>query len=704
VFLAATAWIAAGAAGPGLTWDEPAYRNSQVRLQEWWRQRPPLHSTSDLARPYSRDEIDFYWEFNRHGPNFHPPMGSYLNLASHALFGSWVDELTSRRWASCLELAATAALLCHFLGRRFGLAVGLFAAASLATLPRLLGDAHLVGTDIPMTMFWTAAALAFWNGLERRTWQWAFGCLAGCLFLSKFSGAAIVLPLAVAFLAYFFRVGTRKLFLRWSLWSLAFAGPLVPLAAAVHFGAQGSAVESWLLNAFVDSSGWLSLLLLWPVVPLLAHARSDKPPDWPAGLETPWVLLASAPLTAVALNPTWWHDPAAGLANYWQLNLGRKEHLPDIAIYYLGRQYIYSLPWHNAWVLMAATIPFGTLGLGLAGIARSLARRRSEPLGLYFLLHVAALPVLRMFGTPAHDGVRLFLPTFVFWSALAGLGAGWIASRWKSPLAYAPLLAVGPVWAGVEAVRAHPYELSYYNIGLRAAQRCGFEVSYWYDAVTPDVLAELNQRLPNGAVLAFPSPSVNPEVFLEYQSKGRLRGDVVLDAAQASGFPYFLLLTHSSKSTPFSRLLYAMTPWLSREFQGVRLFSIVDPGAAAVAWALHAMATQYERSPEGGVREKPDSAILNADPADLLRAGEWIAKRGRAATGPDDQPPAAAHLARRWLADPNLAKVLAIDPDAVRKAARILASRRPDVWILIEAEGYPPDDDWGGRLDAQKSE
>lgn len=701
VFLAATAWIAAGAAGPGLTWDEPAYRNSQVRLQEWWRQRPSVESMSDLVKPFSRDKIDFYWEFNRHGPNFHPPMGSYLNLASYALFGAWIDEQTSRRWASCLELAATAAMLCHFLGRRYGPAVGVFAAASLATMPRLLGDAHLIGTDIPMTMFWTAAALTFWNALERRAWQWAFGCLTGCLFLSKFSGAAIALPVALTFLVYLLGVERRKFFVRWVLWSLAVAAPLAPLAYAVHFGAPRTTSGDWILKSLFDFSGWMSLLLLWPAVALVAHARSAKPPGWPVGLEIPWVLLAAAPLSAVALNPTWWHDPVAGLAAYWELNLGRKGHLPDIGIYYLGRQYVYSLPWHNAWVLMATTIPWGTLAFGVVGFARSLVRSWSDPLGPYFLLHVAALPILRMLGTPAHDGVRLFLPTFVFWSALAGLGAGWIASRFKSPSAFILLLAAGPVWAGVEAARAHPYELSYYNIGLRAAQRCGLEVSYWYDAVSPDVFVELNERLPRGAVLAFPSPSVNPEVFLENQSKGRLRGDVVLDASQASGFPYFLLLTHSSKSTPFSRLLYGMTPWLVREFQGVRLFSVVDPDAAATAWALHAMTTEYERSPEGRMSERPDAAILDADSADLLRAGEWIVRRGRTADRLDDEPPAVVDLARRWLANPNLERVLSIDPDAVRKAAQILSSRRRDVWTLIEAEGYPPDEDWGGCLDAE---
>ena len=60
-------------------------------------------------------------------------------------------------------------------------------------------------------------------------------------------------------------------------------------------------------------------------------------------------------------------------------------------------------------------------------------------------------------------------------------------------LSVAALLLLGPpaYWS----FRAHPHELSYYNGlvgGLPGAQRLGFEPTYWYDAVTPGVLNELN--------------------------------------------------------------------------------------------------------------------------------------------------------------------------------------------------------------------
>ncbi len=55
---------------------------------------------------------------------------------------------------------------------------------------------------------------------------------------------------------------------------------------------------------------------------------------------------------------------------------------------------------------------------------RNLGRDR---LLLYFLVQLLVLPVLRMLPTPAHDGVRLMLPTFFFLAAFAGWGAVWLA-------------------------------------------------------------------------------------------------------------------------------------------------------------------------------------------------------------------------------------------------------------------------------------
>src|SRR4051794_6911833 len=94
---------------------------------------------------------------------------------------------------------------------------------------------------------------------------------------------------------------------------------------------------------------------------------------------------------------------------------------------YFGQTYEFSLPWHNTWVLMAITVPAGILFAALAGLACTIMNVRRDHLPLYFLVHFLTLPALRMLPTPAHDGVRLFLPTFFFMAAFAGWGTVWAA-------------------------------------------------------------------------------------------------------------------------------------------------------------------------------------------------------------------------------------------------------------------------------------
>ena len=111
------------------------------------------------------------------------------------------------------------------------------------------------------------------------------------------------------------------------------------------------------------------------------------------------------------------------------LNRARRGSLPDIRIIYLGQTYEYSLPWHNAWVLIAITVPATILAAALVGLVVALPSLGRDRLPLFFLVHLVTLPALRMLPTPAHDGVRLFLPTFFFLAAFAGWGAVWPGRR-----------------------------------------------------------------------------------------------------------------------------------------------------------------------------------------------------------------------------------------------------------------------------------
>ena len=152
----------------GLTWDEPAYRYSQVLSAQWWEQLakfvPGMISRS-FSIPFT---LLYYWPYGRYGVNFHPPLAGQLNLAAHAVFGHWMKDIPARRMASVIEFALTITIGFHFLARRYGGWVAVVMAGSLLFLPRLYGQAHIIDTDTPGLLLWSATALAFWKGLHER--------------------------------------------------------------------------------------------------------------------------------------------------------------------------------------------------------------------------------------------------------------------------------------------------------------------------------------------------------------------------------------------------------------------------------------------------------------------------------------------------------------------------------------------------------
>jgi 4-amino-4-deoxy-L-arabinose transferase-like glycosyltransferase len=691
IFLLGVVVIGGTVAGPGLTWDEPAYRGSQVLVQEWWRELLRTHDLSLLGR----DQIDHYWEFNRFGPNFHPPMASYFNLATYTLFGWFIDDLSARRLASAFQFSALAAILCRFLGKRWGLWPGVFAGLSLLFMPRLVGDAHVVGTDVTMLFFWTITALLFWISLDEPCWRWRFGAAAGCLFLTKFSGLVLIVPLALWFVPILW--SHRQWLGKWISLSLQLVIPLIPAAIAVIGGEKLAAKSGMLASGakFVfEHDRLFSLTLLWPTIRLWMFRR---PADWPRVLEIPFAALAVAPVVAVALNPSWWHETLHGLARYFDLNLHREGKLPNIGVFYLGERYNYSLPWHNGWVLLAVTVPFGVLFLGLFGVWSVFRNRRREALGLFVLLQSLTLIVFRMFPTPAHDGVRLFLPTFLFFAALAAYGAMKLAQgrpRW-----WVVLFVVGPIFSATEWACIHPLELSYYNIGLRNAFNAGFEATYWYDAVTPRFLKQVNETLPpNAGLLVQVDPLINPEVLFSLQAMGELRGDINLNPSPNSRDNWILLLTHSSKAVPFTKALYAVTDGQRYEHDGVRLVSIIDPKEVSAAFALLSMATvrgQMHIEINGTTRIDP---LQLFEPAFRATVAEWRSvfkaiKDGTSVAGN------AAELLRHCQTNPFAAHYLPLilreHPESAIAAAGWLARSPEDVRMVLTSPGYLPDSRFG---------
>jgi 4-amino-4-deoxy-L-arabinose transferase-like glycosyltransferase len=755
VFVLALAALVPTIGDLGLTWDEPAYRYSQVMSAQWWEQLGRVRSWQDLERVMDPMTLLYYWPYGRHGINFHPPLAGQLNLATYALFGHWMKDIPARRMASVIELALCITLGFHFLARRYGVWVGAVMAGSLLLMPRIYGQAHLVDTDTPGLLLWAATALAFWKGLYEprgRPWRVAVGVLLGLAFVEKMGAVVVLLPLLLWLVlgrlpGTLVRQGGRAAWIDGTLTTVAMLMPL-SLAYEQMQILQRQLRPPALTNLFVDRPfcDWPGAILaipclLWCLRRLLGRVlpKSRLWGEERPGLETWTAILAFAPLVGWLGNPAWWRETLPRLTHYLTLSFDRKGALPSIQIIYFGQAYEFSLPWHNAWVLMGITVPVAILCAGAAGLVWGIGQIRRDKLPFYFFVHFATLPLIRMLHTPAHDGVRLFLPTFFFLAAFAGWGTIWLADLAARGLRLPPWSVRAALSCAVlgsaafALIRIHPYELSYYNKligGPRGAWERGFELTYWYDAFNPGLIAEINRELPLGAAVEFVNDKTNPVTFQELQTLGALRGDIELAAPDQNAFPYVWLLTQDSKASAFTRLLFAMRPWLAsepRQLDGARVATVADPVAVSRAWALQLLLDAadhgkpepppaprwvHEYAPwlgrfwgEGLEKVKPlalNQAILawsRQDPDGLLSAARHLAK------GDDDERNAQRLATLVGDADPKTMRarqvriLLTSRPAALLEAVQILAAHRDEVVRVMSQYGYIDPKRIGGYLD-----
>ena len=751
----------------GLTWDEPAYRYSQEMSAQWWERLAAARNWNDVKPLVDPTALLYYWPYARYGINFHPPLAGQLCLAAHAVFGNWMKDIPSRRMASVIEYALTIALAFGFLARRYGAWVGGVAATALLLMPRVYGDGHIAGTDTPGLLLWSATALAFWKGLyepRARVWRIAVGVLMGLAFIEKMAAVGVLVPLLLWLaMVHLPKTLTRREWKAdWIDGLVTSAAMLVPLAIAFleirHLSAKLPAPRVTDMFTHAPHSVLPGALLALPlavwIVRRLVGRFLPGSPTWgverPA-LETWTAILAFAPVVSWLGNPVWWRETIPRLAHYYRLNTDRRGSLPDIQILYFDRLYEYSLPWHNAWVLIGITVPATILAAGIAGLFFGLAKVRRDQMPLYFLLHLATLPVLRMFPTPAHDGVRLFLPTFFFLAAFAGWGtvgmadalARLIGKRAVWPRAIVTALVLGP--AAHQLIKVHPFELSYYNElmgGPKGAWKAGFELAYWYDAFNTKTLAELNQKLPRHAAVDFfneRTQTAGP-VFQEMQSLGYLRKDIVLGApADAKQLPYIWLLTQDSKAWACSRLLFAMKPWYAvqpPQLDGARVATVADPVAFSRAWALQMLLDSRYEGPipsasapecvhrfapwlgrfwgEGLTRVTPtcvNEAMFGwerNDPAGLRAAARTIAASGGTA-GNDPDANRLLAVIRRYddPKDPRKQfsrRLLHARPEALIEAVDILIAHPDAVRAVMMRYAYTDPDSIGGYLDRDQND
>ena len=745
----------------GLTWDEPSYRTSQLVSAHWWEGLPKARSRADLDAFLSPEALLYYWPYGRYGYNFHPPLAGQLNLLTHAIFGGFMKDIPSRRMASVIEYSLTITLAFGFLAGRYGAWVGGLSAGALLVMPRVYADGHIAGTDTPGLLLWVVTALAFWKGLNEpraRKWRVVVGIALGLGFVEKMAAVAVLGPLLLWMVATRLprTLASKAGRYDWVDGVATSTAMLLPLALAFR--------EVLRLARWFPPPNYVDLFTMHPpsplpvailTVPLVAWVARrllgeilPRHPVW--GVERPaleiWIsILAFAPVVGWLGNPAWWRDTLPRLAHYYQLSADRRGALPDIRIIYFGEIYNYSLPWHNAFVLIAITVPVGILVASAVGLFSSLARSWTvrDAVPWYFALHLAFLPALRMLPTPAHDGVRLFLPTFFFLAAFAGWGMVAIGDGLSRLVKHRAACrgAVGALVLGSAAwqlAAIHPFELSYYNEligGPRGAWKRGFELSYWYDAFNDRTLEDLNEKLPEGASVEFFNSLINTPSFACLQELGALRNDLVLGSRSETEIPFGWTLTHDSKATSMTRLMFAMTPFYGRnpgQLDGLRVVTVLSPEAVSRAWALDLLTRGVSGPPEPPhaprwVRDSPwlrpfsrfwgegltmgpplvvDERIFTwagTDPEGLRAAARTIAGRKPIDAG-SGAARLMAYLDRPLFDDPTawrtwVRQLLRNRPEALVEASEILIKRPDAVRSVLLRSGYTDEGSIGGFLD-----
>ncbi len=273
------------------------------------------------------------------------------------------------------------------------------------------------------------------------------------------------------------------------------------------------------------------------------------------------IVTAAAVTVFYAVNPPLWAHPVSGLVRFFDLNLNRAAQPGlNISIWFGGRMYNldHPLPWYNTLLWTAIAVPLPILTFFLIGTARVLTsrsrRRAGGILGLFWLALILARAVP---GTPPHDGIRQFLPSFGILGIIAGIGlsdtyrwyrlvirrrgperplrdgtrgmsteksarfpnAGSARSPSEKPRPAAAVLAI--VLAlfylapGYALVIYTPQWLSFYNSligGTGGAARAGFEATYYWDSLDDEVIRWLGDRT-----------SHNEAVFLATYPRWNLR-------------------------------------------------------------------------------------------------------------------------------------------------------------------------------------
>jgi len=290
-------------------------------------------------------------------------------------------------------------------------------------------------------------------------------------------------------------------------------------------------------------------------------------------------------VTFVNINPILWSNPVAGMVQFFSLNLHRSDHGLNIPIQFFGTQYDLHrpLPWYNSIVWVLLTVPVGTILLAAVSSVRSIRTWRLNSSVIMLLLQAGVLIVVKALPqSPPHDAERLFLPSFPFLAALAGVGGAqvWKSSRFARWPAWAPrlTLAVALLTGIAETAWYSPQWLCYYSPaigGLRGAAQLGLEPTYYWDGLDEEVLTWLQSE-------SAPDTRAYVSVSIEYirALNQRANSPLTFSTSQPGQCDWYVVQNRPGLWTAVDReLINSQTPLFTK--------TIRDPTWGTGPWRLN---------------------------------------------------------------------------------------------------------------------
>jgi hypothetical protein len=149
---------------------------------------------------------DFSMSPFRYFPEQYYPLANVLAYGTSRMLARWLDPVDGFHAFNLLLAAAFVIVFFVWIRRRFSMVVAVTTIALLFTTPRIWYDLMVNVKDFPEMVFFTLAAIAFYEALERDATRWyvVAGVLLGCALAAKPN--ALFLP----FVPFAYLLATRR--------------------------------------------------------------------------------------------------------------------------------------------------------------------------------------------------------------------------------------------------------------------------------------------------------------------------------------------------------------------------------------------------------------------------------------------------------------------------------------------------------------